>query len=310
MNGLTLAERYFTAYGLPMLKNSFADRMDRIACGLAGEGSECFGFDDELSRDHDWGAAFCLWLTDDDYAAFGQDLAEAYNALPDTVDGFSRRKESPMAAGRSGVLRISDFYARFTGCPDGPHSLAEWQRIPESFLAVATNGRVFSDPLGRFSSIRRRLLDFYPEDIRLKKLSYQCHRMGQAGQYNYVRLLRRNDAAAALLALSEFSEAAMKTVYLLNRRYAPYYKWIRRGLTQLDRLSGLGEKIDALCALPPLSPRHVKQIEAICNDVLAELFLQDLTADKSTFLCDQSFALLQNIQDPFLQSLPVSMDCC
>lgn len=102
----------------------------------------------------------------------------------------------------------------------------------------------------------------------------------------------------------------MKAVYLLNRRYAPYYKWIRRGLTQLDRLSGLGEEIDALCALPPLSPRHVKQIESICNDVLAELFLQNLTTDKSTFLCDQSFALLQNIQDPFLQSLPVSMDCC
>ena len=139
MNGLTLAERYFTAYGLPMLKNSFAGRMDRIACGLAGEGSECFGFDDELSRDHDWGAAFCLWLTDDDYAAFGQDLAEAYKALPDTVDGFSRRKESPMAAGRSGVIRWpngSGFPNRFWLLPQTAESFLTRLAVSAAYAAV------------------------------------------------------------------------------------------------------------------------------------------------------------------------------
>lgn len=310
MNGLTLAERYFAAYGLPMLKHTFADRMDRIACGLVGEGSECFGFDDELSRDHDWGAAFCLWLTDDDYAAFGQELAEAYNALPESVDGFSRRTKSPMADGRSGVLRISDFYARFTGCPDGPHTLAEWQRIPESFLAVAVNGKVFCDPLDRFSSIRRHLLDFYPEDIRLKKLSYQCHRMGQAGQYNYPRSCMRKDATASLLALSEFCEAAMKAIYLLNKSYAPYYKWMRKGLTRLHCLHHLGGRIDLLCETAPISAGHTRRIEMICNDIRDEMQRQKITDNSSSFLCDQSFSLQDRIQDPYLRSLPVTMDCC
>lgn len=310
MNGLTLAERYFTMYGLPMLQTQFPEYTDRIACGLVGEGSECFGFDDILSRDHDWGAGFCLWLTDEDYDTIGQKLSAAYDRLPDTLDGFPRRNDTGMAAGRTGVLRISDFYSKFTGCPEGPRTLTEWQRIPESYLAVAVNGRVFRDPLGRFSAIRQRLLGFYPEDIRLKKLSFQCHRMGQAGQYNYPRLCMRKDQTAAFLALSEFCEAAMKAMYLLNRAYAPYYKWMRKGLSLLDRLHSLGGSIDLLCSVPAISPGQTERIESICCLIRDELLHQQLTDNTSAFLCDQSFSLQERIQDSFLRTLPVSIDCC
>ena len=41
---------------------------------LVGHGSECYGFDDALSRDHDFGPRVCLWLTADDYAEFGERL--------------------------------------------------------------------------------------------------------------------------------------------------------------------------------------------------------------------------------------------
>ena len=63
MKGLELAKAYYEEYGRPMIQEKFPKYAERIAVGLAGEGSECFGYDDELSRDHDFEAGFCLWQT-------------------------------------------------------------------------------------------------------------------------------------------------------------------------------------------------------------------------------------------------------
>ena len=62
MKGLELSKRYYEEYGQAMIQRHFRQYEERIAAGLVGMGSECFGFDDEISRDHDWGPAFCIWL--------------------------------------------------------------------------------------------------------------------------------------------------------------------------------------------------------------------------------------------------------
>ncbi len=132
--------------------------------------------------------------------------------------GF-RRIMTPQSAGRVGVARIGDFYARFTGCRGIPESEAAWLRIPEHALAAATSGEVFDDPLGEFTRVREALLPCYPEDVRLKKLAARLFAMAQAGQYNYPRTVKRGDAVAASLALAEFTKAALSALHLLNRRY-------------------------------------------------------------------------------------------
>ena len=70
MNGLALSRSFYETIGKPALEQQFPALMSRMAIGLAGEGSECLGFDDELSRDHDWGPAFCIWLEKEDYIIF------------------------------------------------------------------------------------------------------------------------------------------------------------------------------------------------------------------------------------------------
>ena len=304
--GMDLAKAYYLEYGRPMLEEKFPQHVGRIACGFAGEGSDAFGFDDELSRDHDFGPGFCLWVTDEDAEEIAGSLQGAYQALPETFHGIAKKTDEGMAIGRTGVIRISDFYAKYTGLPEGPSAPDQWMRIPEQYLATATNGEVFDDPLGRFTEIRERLLAFYPEDVRIKKLSADCHKAGQAGQYNYPRLLKRQDHVAAMLALSEFAESAMKAVYLLNRQYAPYYKWMWKGLAGLPKLAKTAPLFAKICG-NPVREENVQIIEDLCIMIREELMRQELTRGKSDFLCDQSFSLLEEIKDPYIASLPLTL---
>ena len=48
--GLELAEAYYKAYGQEMLRTKFPQVIGQTAVGLAGYGSECLGFDDEVFR--------------------------------------------------------------------------------------------------------------------------------------------------------------------------------------------------------------------------------------------------------------------
>ena len=65
MKGLELSERFYLEYGAPMIHEKFPELEGLIAVGLAGSGSECFGYDDEISRDHDFEAGFCMFLPDE-----------------------------------------------------------------------------------------------------------------------------------------------------------------------------------------------------------------------------------------------------
>ena len=118
MNGLQLAELFYTEQCAPMLRRSFPALVPRIAAGLVGEGSECMGFDDAISRDHDWGAGLCLWLNDDDYAQEGERLAKELASLPDTFQGYpvraSHASGAPARSGRSSAAASSA--VRMLGC--------------------------------------------------------------------------------------------------------------------------------------------------------------------------------------------------
>jgi hypothetical protein len=296
MKGLELAEKFFTTHGLPLLDDRFPLTRDRIAAGLAGDGSDCFGFDDELSRDHDWGPGFCLWLTREDFETCGRDLAAAYGELPGTFLGFSRR-ESAWGQHRVGVCEIGAFYRTFTGYDHLPGNLNEWLSIPENALAACTNGSVFYDPLGEFTRWRNHLCAFYPEDVRLKKIASRCMTIAQSGQYNLSRCLKRGDLFAAQYAETKFCADVISLVFLINRRYTPFYKWMHRAMAGLPRLGGNLSVMIAELVTAKDHARKINLVEEISASLIAALREEGLSDAGSDFLLDHGPRVQSRIQD-------------
>jgi hypothetical protein len=294
MQGLTLARRYYEAFKEALLA-PYAGFRSRIAAGLVGYGSECFGFDDTYSTDHDFGPGFCLWLTDADYAAIGASLQADYDRLPQTFEGYPPRSSNTRSGKRVGVFPISGFYSEFLGAPELPISDADWLQIPEELLASAVNGEVFDDPLGAFSRIRTDLAGYYPAQVKRLKLATYVARMAQSGQYNLVRTLRRQETTTAILVLAEFIRNTCNTVYALNNRYTPVYKWLHRGVRDLPILSEIHVSLTHLGQLPLSANRTL--IEDICAAVLAELVAQGYTQPGDSFLECHVDAILGQKQD-------------
>ncbi len=309
MQGLELSRAFFEDYGKPMLEEQFPELLPKLAAGLFGSGSECFGYDDEVSRDHDFEPGFCLFLPGEDAvdrrSAFL--LERAYARLPKEFGGFRRQTLLPVGGARHGVLRIGEFFQSMVGSPDGTLTLAQWLTIPEEALAEANNGEMYFDDLGEVSRIRAAL-SAYPEEIRLKRLAGQLLLMGQAGQYNYGRCLRHGEAAAAQLAAGEFVRSALSVIFLLNRRYKPYYKWSFRALRDLPRLSELALPLERLITSPN-GPEEAKEkkriIEEIAAGVAALLAEEGFSQASGNELEAHAYAVNDRIRDGELRNLHI-----
>lgn len=251
MKGLELSRRYFEEYGRPMLEEQFPALLPYIAAGLAGSGSECLGFDDAVSEDHDFGPGFCLWLPGEEVIGRGDAfrLERAYASLPREFSGYQRPLIAPTGGLRTGVIRYADFFLDKTGSPDGALTHEQWLRLPMPSLGEAVNGRVFTDPYGAFTRIREGLKEM-PEDIRRKRLAGHLLLMAQSGQYNYQRCLDHGEEGGAQLAAFEFVKNAISAVFLLNKRYEPFYKWAFRAMRSLPLLSELEPVLKGILTSP------------------------------------------------------------
>ncbi|MCR4691441.1 MAG: DUF4125 family protein [Lachnospiraceae bacterium] len=276
LSGMELSRRYFEAYGKKMLFDGFGEYLDRIAAGLCGEGSECLGFDDALSRDHDFGPGFCLWLDDETYDAIGKDLQKAYDSLPKEFLGV-RRMETPQGMGRCGVCRISDYFLRILGSRRIPETMEQWLSIPETALCTATAGEIFTDPQGTFSGMLEKIA-YYPDAVWRRHVAQQMTLFSQYGQYNYVRMLKRGDRATATLMVVKATEAAIRLCYLLNRTYAPHDKWLLRGMETLSVMPMAEDIMTALLNNPDVH-REQEGVDRIALiEKLAGMFLEQLKA--------------------------------
>ena len=309
MRGIDAARRWYESAGAPMLEREFGDVVSRIAVGRAGHGSECFGYDDAVSRDHDYFTGFQLWITGEDERAFGFRLERAYARLrkefPPDGEGAESTGSSELGDAEDGVTAIGDFYRRHLGFPGAPENWRQWLYTPDHAFAEATNGAVFRDDLGAFSGIRDTILNGMPEDVRRKKIAARAVFMAQSGQYNYMRCLRHGEPGAAALALDEFVRNAAQMAFLLNRRFAPYYKWVFRAMRDLPKLGGLSGALTDLLTGDENDSVKLERIEAVCAQVAAELRAQGWSDREDAYLEPHAFAVQSGIRDRELRALHI-----
>lgn len=309
MKGLEIAEKYYLEFGEKMINEEFPDIKDKLAAGLTGGGSECFGFDDEISKDHDFEAGFCIFIPDEDVIDRKTEFAleRAYSKLPKEFMGLKKSLVSPVGGSRHGVIRISDFFLEKTGTKDGKLTVSQWLTVSENSLLEATNGKVFFDGLGLLTKMRKEIA-YLPEDIRIKKLAGNLLIMAQAGQYNYSRCLSHGETGAAQLAAIEFTKAAINVIFLLNKKYAPYYKWCFKALKGLEKLSKLADTLEFLISSEnygAVCDTKAEVIEDVAKMVIDELQNEELTEAICLDLEKHAYSVNDRITDPQIRNLHI-----
>jgi hypothetical protein len=229
------------------------------------------GGDDEISRDHNWGPRFSIFLSESDYDAHGRMLADSMNAMaPKTWQGFR-----VAGGGDKNVLveSIPAYFKNAFGMAVPPRSEREWPAgCNESHLYFVRHGAIWLDQLGELSAWRAALHQ-YPESILYERLAEECFRVWHHGEYNFVqRLVPRKDTLARMIGLSEFTAGLMRIVFLLKKDYAPYWKWLGHQfrqlpeaaayLPELERLSNSMDWAEQAKLIKALSARLHSQIRA------------------------------------------------
>ena len=289
--GLALSRMFYEQYGKPMIHEKFPEYEDRIAAGLVGQGSECFGFDDCFSIDHDFGPGFCIWLTKKDYKKIGKKLQKEYDRLPKEFMGYTRLS-TDNAGKRVGVFRIDKFYENLLGFKGVPDDELTWLQTEDDRFAHAVNGEVFEDGPGVFSAVRDELLKYYPDSVWRRKIAKCASLMSQTGQYNYPRMLQRGDLVTASLCRAEFIRQTMQMMYLLARQYAPYYKWMYKGLSKLPDSQRIADELDMLARSAVDEGLAHDFIRSICKEVLQQLCRLDLASGDDDYLDHHAYEIV------------------
>lgn len=303
MTGLELCRHYYEEYGRPMIAEKFPDYESRIAVGLVGKGSDCFGFDDVLSRDHDFGPRLVMWVTKEVYDQIGKKLQAAYEELPTSFMGIDRI-ETFHGKDRCGVFIIEEFYKNVLGInpagifaqPEGNSASGQekmdaikgWLAVQDYALAAAVNGEVFRDEEGIFTKYRELLQAYYPKPVWYRKIAQTCALFSQSGQYNLPRMRRRGQFVSAELAKAECIKHAMKLYYLLNRTYAPHDKWLFKGLPENPLMTvdhtNVAELVEKISLLP--ADRAHEQELTTAIESLAVIFANELEKQNMVGQCD------------------------
>jgi hypothetical protein len=287
----------------------------RHSVARLGEGSEVLGFDTPRSTDHGWGPRLQLFVAAADLEVV---TAPLETGLPDLYRGWPVRfgwDEVPVTH-HVEIDTIDGWLARRLGLgrPDAMDAI-DWLATPQQLLLEATSGSVFHDGLAELDRVRAALA-WYPEPVWLWLLACQWRRIDQEEAF-VGRTAEVGDDLGSRLIAGRLVRDVMRLGFLVERRYAPYSKWLGSAFSRLDVAEEVGPALSRALDATAHEAREAAIVDAL--EAVARRFndlrltdAEDPTArpfhsrpylvlGASRFVS----ACLERVDDPFLRSLPL-----
>jgi hypothetical protein len=244
LKGLDLSQVFYEEAVKPLLESEFPNLV--YSAGHLGSGSDVLGFDTKQSMDHDWGPKLSIFLGEKDYEKYqesldtflGHNLPTEIRGLPTNFgyhdDGtivMQLSEDRPLNHGIE-IVTIRDFFERYlTVNPLEKMSSIDWVVLPEQRLRSIVSGRVFYDGLVQLQSILEKLA-YYPNDVWLYLLSAQWRRIAQEEPF-MGRCGQAGNELGSRVVGSMLVYDIMKLCFLMEKQYAPYFKWFGTAFSQL-----------------------------------------------------------------------------
>jgi hypothetical protein len=122
----------------------------------------------------------------------------------------------------------------------------DWLATPAQRFAEITGGAVFHDGPGELSRVRARLA-WYPRDVWLYVLSCQWARIAQEEAFPG-RCAEAGDELGSAIVTARLARDLMRLWLLMNRRYAPYSKWLGTAFSRVPGTAALAASLTAALA--------------------------------------------------------------
>jgi hypothetical protein len=233
----------------------------RHSAALVGWGSDVLGYDTERSTDHGWGPRLQLFVAEDDV---GRVQGRVEQGLPDEFQGWPTRfgwDDVPVAhhveiATVGGWLQLQLAFDPRSGVP-----IRDWLATPQQLLLELTSGPVFHDGLEELRPVRETLA-WYPDDVWRWLLACQWRRIDQEEAFAG-RAAEVGDELGSHVITSRLVRDVVRLCFLLERKYAPYSKWLGTAFRDLDANEAIGNAL-----LTALTAVHYPERESALLEAL------------------------------------------
>ena len=273
IKGLELCEQFFQEAVRPLLDHHFPSL--RYAAGRLGGGSDVLGYDTPQSRDHDWGPRGTLFLAEPDFTELAPAIRQLLREqLPTTFRGYpthygrhpdgSLNLEFTNAGPVNHMVEVTTA-GRFAQAylsleVDQPLRPVDWLCLPSQPLATIRNGRLFHDSLGEMTTLRQTL-HFYPHDVWLYLLAGQWTRLAQEDVFVSRTGDVGDDLGSRIIAARQVRNI-MRLAFLLEKEYAPYFKWFGTAFARLSCAADLMLLFERVWQADTWQPREAALNEA------------------------------------------------